>query len=168
MYAMAIEEPKGQLQSRSFTLRRPELTATESIALECLRQIASEGRVANQYEICAAIGTENTNGGTVAGVVNRLVSKGYVERIGGPLQKAMWLRIVSTGQVTAEPRDKTPHWRFRTDRVPAPAIQRVAQYAKPLAERIEAKARALGKPLSEFLMDCVYVGFHHISEEEPS
>ena len=63
----------GALLSRSFTIQQPELSATESIALECLKQIASEGRVADQYEIAAAIGSKNVNGGTMAGIVNRLI-----------------------------------------------------------------------------------------------
>lgn len=158
---MAMER---QLRSKSFTLTLPPLTATESIALECITQIASECRLATQSEIKDSIGDAQSHS-TATGIVNRLIEKGYLERIGGPLQKAMWLRIVATGEITAEPRDKTPHWRFRTERVQSPAIQRITERAKPLADRIEAKARAMGKPLSEFLMDCVYVGFLSIEEE---
>lgn len=164
--ATALREAGMGVKSRNFTLQRVGLSATESIALECLKQIASEGRVADQYEICAAIGSGNTNGGTVAGVVNRLVDKGFVERIGGPLQKGMWLKIVATGQITAEPRNKITHWRFRTDRVPSPAIQSVAQKAKPIAAMIEAEARLLGKSLSDFLSDLVYIGWHEYQAEK--
>ena len=160
---MLMERTEG-VKIRSFTLLG--LSDTERVCLECLKQIASEGRIANQYEICAAIGTENTNGGTVAGVVNRLVSKGHVERIGGPLQKSMWLRIVATGQTTAEPRDKTPHWRYRKEAVPSPAIHHIRQRSKTIAQRIEEKARKLGKPVSEYLMDLVYVGLLSVEEEE--
>jgi hypothetical protein len=88
----------GSVLSKSFAIQQAELTATERIALECLRQIASEGRIADQYEICAGIGSDNMNGGTAAGVVNRLVSKGYIEHVNGnPLQRAIWVRIISTG-----------------------------------------------------------------------
>jgi hypothetical protein len=153
----------GSVLSKSFAIQQVELTATERIALECLRQIASEGRIADQYEICAGIGSDNMNGGTAAGVVNRLVSKGYIEHVNGnPLQRAIWVRIISTGQVTAEPRNKAVHWRYRTEPVPSPAIHRITERNKPLASMIEAQAKALQKPVHEFLMDCVYAGFHSI------
>jgi hypothetical protein len=156
----------GALLSRSFTIQLPELSATESIALECLKQIASEGRVADQYEICAGVGSDNMNGGTAAGVVNRLVAKGYVEHVlGHPLQRAIWVRIVATGQATAEPKCKIVHWRYRKENVPAPAIHQIRERSKTLASMIEAKAKLLNKPVHEFLMDCVYVGFHQIEGE---
>lgn len=143
------------------------LTLSQRIALECLKQIASEGREATQEEITAGIGSRNESGSSATGVINGLVRKGYIEHVAGhPLQRAIWVRIVATNQCTAEPRCKAAHWRYRTDRVPAPTIQRVSEYAKPLAQLIEAKARSLGKPLAEFLIDCVYVGFHEISREE--
>jgi hypothetical protein len=98
---------------------------------------------------------------TVPGIMKRLEEKGYITRT--IYQKG---RVVCVnGVCTAAPKNLAPHWRVRTDRVPAPAIQAVQQRAKPLASMIEAKARSLGKPLHEFLMDCVYVGFHQITQD---
>jgi hypothetical protein len=154
--------PDG-VKAKSFTSPVARLSMIEKVALDCIHKIASEHREATQQEIREAIGYSVP--GTATGVVNRLVAKGYVERIGGPLQKSLWLKIVATNEITAEPRDKTPHWRYRTESVPTPTIHRVAEYAKPLAEMIEAKARSLGKPLAEFLMDCVYVGFNEICHD---
>jgi hypothetical protein len=154
--------PEG-IKSRSFTLGVAQLSVIEQVAYDCIERIADEGREVSQQEIGEAIGYSIP--ATATGVINRLVAKGYVEHVGGRLQKALWLRIVATGRTTAEPRNKTPHWRYRTEKVPAPAIHRVAEHAKPLAEMIEAKASSLGKPLADFLMDCVYVGFHEICRE---
>ena len=154
--------PDG-VQSRSFTLKRSTLSVIEQIALERIALIASERREATQQEIGEAIGYSGP--ATATGVINRLVAKGFVERVGGHLQKAMWLRIVATDQVTAEPRDKTIHWRYRKKGAPTPTIQRISEHAKPLAQLIEAKAKSLGKPLAEFLVDCVYVGFYEICRD---
>jgi DNA-binding MarR family transcriptional regulator len=154
----------GALLSRSFTIQQPELSVTESIALECLKQIASEGREATQDEVRSSVGGEGA--GTATGIINRLVAKGYVEHVtGNPLQRAIWVRIVATGQATAEPKCKIVHWRYRKEKVPAPAIHQIRERSKSLASMIEAKAKLLNKPVHEFLMDCVYVGFHQIEGE---
>lgn len=147
-------------------VRMPE-RVIDRIALECLKQIASEGREATQDEITAGIGSKNQCGSTATGCINRLVRDGFIEHVAGhPLQRGIWVRIKATGQETREPRCTSAHWRCRTENVPSPTIQRVAEYAKPLAELIEAKAKSLGKPMAEFLMDCVYVGFHEICRDE--
>lgn len=157
----------GALLSKSFTIAPVPLTATESIALECLKQIANEGREATQAEITSCIGSGNEAGSTATGVVNRLVAKGYVEHVtGNPLQRAIWVRIVSTGQATAEPKCTVVHWRYRTELAPAPAIHQIRERNRSLAQMIEAKSRELQKPIHEFLMDCVYAGYHSIAGEE--
>lgn len=158
--------PEG-VKSRSFTVVRVPLSTIESIALECLKQIAMEGREATQDELTAGIGSMNECGSTASAVVNRLVSKGYVEHVmGHPLQRGLWVKIVATGQVTAEPRNKALHWRYRTERCPAPAIHRITERNKLLSHMIENKAREHGRSLAQFLEDCVYVGFNEICREE--
>lgn len=156
--------------SNAFEVRRdigrPALTVIERIALECLKQIAREGREATQEEIRAGIGSDNQCGSTATSVINRLVAKGYVARIGLPLQKAMWLRICETGEATAEPRDKTTHHRYRTDRVPAPAIQPVREKMPDIAAMIEREARRSNRPLAAFLADLVYIGWHEYRAEQ--
>jgi len=160
---MLMARVPTSVKSRSFTLGIAQLSVIEQVALDRIAMIADEQREVTQQEIGDAIGYSTS--ATSTGVINRLVAKGYVEHVGGRLQKALWLRVVETGKVTAEPRNKTPHWRYRTEGVPAPTIHRVAEHAKPLAEMIEAKAKSLGKPISDFLIDCVYVGFHEICRD---
>lgn len=160
---MLMARVSGGVKNRSFTIGLAQLSVIERIALDCITTIAEEGREATQQEIGAAIGYSIS--ATSTGVINRLVEKGYVEHVGQRLQRAMWLRVVETDQVTAEPRNKTIHWRYRKESSPHPAIHRVAERAKSLAEMIQAKARSLGKPLDVFLVDCVYVGFHEICRE---
>jgi len=140
------------------------LTTIEGIALECIRQIASEGRRATRDEICAAIGSDNYEGGTVPGVLNRLEAKGYITR--DIYQRGMRLCIVSTGQCTAPPRDTSPHWRLRTESVPTPTIQAVRERNKPIAAMIEAEARQMGKHPADFLADLVYIGWHEYQAEK--
>lgn len=167
---MGMAAPKEQFEARevrgrSLHLSEPPLTDRESRCYEGLKQIASEGRRATQPELCAVVGCDYQTG-TLPAIVNELVKKGYIERIGGRLQKGIWIRIVATGQETAQPPNITPHWRLRTESAPAPTIQALAERSKPLAQMIEAKARTLGKPLHEFLIDCVYAGFHAIDGDE--
>lgn len=151
------------VQGKNFTLSNPPLTAVESIALECLKQIASEGRTATQPELCAATGAGYQTG-TVPAILNRLEKKGYITR--QVFQRGMIVHIVATGQTTRAPNDQTPHWRLRTDRVPAPAIQHFRERAKPVAAMIEAEARLLGKSLTDFLSDLVYIGWHEYQAEK--
>lgn len=154
----------GSVRGRSFTLSNPPLSVTERIALACVEQIASEGRRVSQDEINAAIGSQNTTGSTAAGILGRLEAKGYIER--HIYQRGVQVCIVSTGQCTAPPANTAPHWRLRTEQVPAPAIQAIRERAKPIAAMIEAEARMLGKPMSEFLADLVYIGWHTLEAEK--
>jgi hypothetical protein len=162
--ASAAREQSAGLKSASFTLYQAPLTVTESIALECVRQIAREQRQATNAEICAAIGSENYEGGTAPGVLRRLEEKGYVSRT--MYQRGFQVRIVATGEQTAPPRNTAPHWRTRSDHPPAPAIQAIRERAKPIAAMIEAEARMSGKHHADFLADLVYIGWHQYQAEK--
>lgn len=141
------------------------LTTIESIALECIKQIVREGRRATNAELCAAIGSENYDGGTGPGVLARLEAKGFITR--HRFQRGMQVCIAATGQCTAPPRDTSPHWRLRTEQVPTPAIQTVRERNKPIASMIEAEARTSGKQMTDFLADLVYIGwFAYLAEKE--
>lgn len=141
---------------------RPSLTAIESVALRKLEQIAREGRQATQNEVAEALGASPLTG-TVPGVFNRLQAKGYITR--RYYQRGLEITIVESGLTTAPPADRSPHWRNRTEPVPAPAIQSVKQRDMTLSFRMEQEARALGKPFAEFLTDLVYIGFHGFMQE---
>jgi hypothetical protein len=159
---MLMAAPRSITEVRK--IANAPLSTIESIALECIRQIASEGRRATKAEICAAIGSDNYEGGTVSGVIGRLESKGYIQR--ETYQRGMKLCIVATGQCTAPPRDTSPHWRLRTESVPTPAIQAVRERNKPVSAMIEAEARQLGKHQADFLADLVYIGWHEYQAEK--
>lgn len=139
------------------------LTTVERIALEHCLERAQNGEPATHVSISAAIGSQNTAGSTAAGVLGRLEAKGYIER--HIYQRGVQVCIVGTGQCTAPPTNTAPHWRFRTEQVPAPTIQAIRERSKPIAAMIEAEARNLGKPLSEFLADLVYIGWHGLEAE---
>jgi hypothetical protein len=162
--AVESAQVPGSVRSRGFTLSECPLTAIESIALECLKQIASEGRQATQPEICAAIGVTNIQSGTVPAVLSRLEQKGYITR--EYYQRGMMICIRATGQCTIPPANRAPHWRNRVEAVPTPAIQAIRERSQSVAKWMEEKARREGKSLHEFAMDCAYAGAHAIMAEE--
>lgn len=160
----------ASVQSRSFRIGQSPLTATESIALECLKQIASEGREATQDEIRAGIGSENQCGSTATGVINRLVAKGYVERVGPhPYQKAMWLRIVSSGEQTAEPKNKTPHWRHIYDRsrdsTPTLPRHKIVQTIPTMMAYLDKMMREENLTLETAQLTLMAMGMQHREEQ---
>lgn len=138
------------------------LTAIESIALECLKQIAREGRQATQPELCAATGAMYQSG-TVPAILKRLEQKGYITR--KVYQRGFAVSISGTNLSTAEPPNTAPHWRDRTDQVQSPAIHMVRQKMPQASVLIEQEARKLGKPMSDFLADLVYIGWHEYQRE---
>lgn len=161
--ATAARTVEGGVRSRSFTLYQPELTAIERAVLKICKRAAAEGRELDSIEdMRMELGALSYS--TVPGVMKRLEAKGYITR--QIYQKGRQVCIVSTGQCTLAPRDQTPHWRVRTDRVPSPAIQSVREKAKPVAAMIEAEARLLGKSLTDFLSDLVYIGWHEYQAEK--
>lgn len=161
--ATAFREPAMTgLRSKSFTVAPAPLTPIERIALECLKQIAGDGRQATQAEILAAIGSQAV--ATAPGIVRRLEQKGYITR--SQFQRGFQVCIVETGQCTTPPHDTSPHWRLRTDRPPTPAIQSVRDRSKPIAALIEAEGRVLGKHHSDWLADLVYIGWHAYQAEK--
>lgn len=132
------------------------LTTVERIALEhCLEQ-AKKGQPVTQLSIMAAIGSQNTTGGTSAGVLNRLEAKGYIER--RVYQRGVQVCIPAKGICTAEPQCTVPHWRTITDRAPVPAIQPLRQRDMPLAQWIESTARQLGRDYLDFATELLRRG----------
>jgi SOS-response transcriptional repressor LexA len=150
------------LKSQRFTVFQAPLTTIESRVYEICRRCASAGvELDSQESIIVEVGFESPS--SAADVMRRLETKGYIER--RLFQKGRMVKICETGEWTAEPKNTAPHWRLRKESCPAPAIHQIRERARPLAQMIEAKARALGKPLHEFLIDCVYVGFNEIMHE---
>jgi hypothetical protein len=141
------------------------LTVIERIALESLKQIATEGRRATQAELCAATGV-NYQTGALPAILRRLEDKGYIKR--EVFQRGMTICIPSLGICTAPPIDRSPHWRQRTASVPTPAIQPIRERAKPIASMIETESRLLGKSMTDFLADLVYIGWHEYQAEKDS
>ncbi len=140
------------------------LSAAERAALAVCQRFADEAKRITQYDICEAIGSENWNGGTMAGILNRLEAKGYITRT--IYQRGVQICIASTGKCTIPPENQQPHWRLRTDRTPAPAIQSVRQQAPNEAKEIEADARDRGRSLHQHMMDLVLIG-HRVLRESP-
>jgi SOS-response transcriptional repressor LexA len=158
---MASAAPKTPFDVR-LAARNP-LTPIERTVLERCKEAAAAGeRAPSIEELTAAIGATGVS--TVPGIMNRLEAKGYITR--QIYQRGRVVCITETGQCTRPPNDQTPHWRFRTDRVPSPAIQSIRDKAKPVAAMIEAEARLLGKSLPDFLSDLVYIGWHGYQAEK--
>jgi hypothetical protein len=162
MASAAVRET-NELRSRGFTLSNPPLSPIEQAVLGVCEKAAAEGRELDSIEdMRMELGALSYS--TVPGVMKRLEEKGYITR--QIFQRGRLVCITSTGQCTAPPRDQTPHWRVRTDRVQTPAIQSVRERSKPIAAMIEAEARLLGKSLSDFLGDLVYIGWSEYQAEK--
>lgn len=140
------------------------LTAIERAVFDFCERAAREGRPLEPTEtIMEAIGA--TGSATIPGILKRLERKGYISRT--IYQRGRKVCITATGQCTLPPNDTSPHWRLRdrSQDAPAPAIQQTRQRDLSLFAMIEQAARAEGKPITEFLVDLVYIGWHGFSAE---
>jgi len=154
------------VRGRRLTLSNPPLTFIEQAALEHCASKASTGESVTQVSLTAAIGSQNTAGSTAAGVLNRLESKGYIER--RAFQRGVQVCIVATGQCTAPPPCTVPHWRTITDRAPLPAIQEVRKRDMSLAQWIESTARGLGRDYLDFATELLRRGAQDFRAEQES
>lgn len=134
---------------------RVALSPVEKVALYCVERAAREGRIITKEEICAAIGSDNIEGGTASGVIRRLEEKGYVKR--HKYQRGLMVCIPSLGICTAEPRNKSPHWRD-LPRQPSVTIQTLHQRASNVAMTVEQVARRDGRDLMDLLAELVRRG----------
>jgi hypothetical protein len=155
-----------ELKSRSFTISNPPLSTVEQVALEHCAQQARKGAAVTQLTLMQAVGSQNTTGGTSAGILGRLESKGYIER--KVYQRGVQVCIVATGECTAAPACTVPHWRTITDRAPLPAIHQLRQHDIPLARWIETEARTNGVPIADFLEQLVRRGAQDYRAEQES
>jgi hypothetical protein len=103
-------------------------------------------------------------GGTIPGIMKRLEGKGVIART--VFQRGRQVCILETGKSTAPPNDTSPHWRLRTEAVQSPAIHIVRQKSQPTSNLIEQEARRLGKHMTDFLADLVYIGWHRYQAEQ--
>lgn len=139
------------------------LTPIERTVLQHCERAAVAGEPAPSIEqLTQAIGATGVS--TVPGIMKRLEAKGHITR--QIYQRGRTVCIVSTGDCTAPPNDLTPHWRVRTDRIPAPAIQLVREKVPSVAAQIEREAREANRPLSDFLADLVYIGWAEYRAEK--
>jgi hypothetical protein len=149
--------------ARASSDARLPLTPVEREVFVRCEDAAAKGLPAPSIEaLSQVIGA--TGVATVPGIMKRLEAKGYITR--EIYQRSRMICIVGTGKCTAPPSDRTPHWRIRTDRVPTPAIQSVRERARPIAAMIEAETRLIGKSLTDFLGDLVYIGWHEYQAEK--
>lgn len=129
------------------------LSPVERTALEWCKLAADNGQQVTRANICQAIGSDNHEGGTGPGVLNRLESKGYIKRTF--YQRGVQVCVLSTGQCTAPPRNTAPHWRQR-DPVPTPTIQAVRQKSQTAAGMIEMIVKQTGMAMQDVLAELVH------------
>lgn len=158
---MASAAPKTPFDVRRAA--REALTPIELRVLDICDRAAREGRELDSIEdMRMALGALSYS--TVPGIMKRLEAKGYISRT--VYQRGRQVCITATGKCTAAPNNLAPHWRFRTDNAPVPAIQAFRERAKPIAAMIETEARLMGKSLTDFLGDLVYIGWHEYHAEK--
>lgn len=127
------------------------LTAVERSALERCSQAAETGEQITRAAICQAIGSDNHEGGTGPGVLNRLENKGHIKRTF--YQRGVQVCIVASGKCTAPPRNTAPHWRQRD--VATPTIQAIKQRSMTDAGMIEMIAKQTGMAIQDVLAELV-------------
>lgn len=151
------------IQGKHFSLGNPPLTVVEQRVYDSYCDAAANGSPAPSIEeLAREIGA--TGVATVPGITKRLEEKGYITR--QVYQRGRMVCIVATGQCTLPPKDQTPHWRTRTDRVPAPAIQAIRQRMPSTSAEIERDARERNISLQQHLEDLVYIGHHGYRAEK--
>lgn len=90
-------------------------------------------------------------------IMDRLRRRGLIEV--QRYQKERRVKIVATGNQTAEVRTPAPHWRDRPRDVPAPAVHAVRAQRPDTARDIMTTAQKLGRAPSDFLADLVWIGW---------
>ena len=161
--ATAARKFDGPFDLRRRILRDTALTSIERDVLEICWRAAAENRVLDsQEDIAEVMGFQSPS--SAADVMRRLETKGYIRR--QLYQRGRQVCIVATGQCTAPPSNTAPHWRLRTERVQAPAIQQVRSRMPEASVLIEHEARRLGKHMTDFLADLVYIGWHQYAAEK--
>lgn len=152
--------------SSAFEVRRKAnepLSFVEQRVLDICKRAALESRELDSIEsMTTEIGANGV--ATVPGIMKRLEEKGYITRT--IYQKGRVVCI--NGVCTLPPKNLAPHWRNRTECPPTPAIQPIRERAKPIASMIETESRLLGKTMTDFLADLVYIGWHEYQAEKDS
>jgi hypothetical protein len=125
----------------------------EAIVFSAIEAAANDGlHCPRADDLAEMISVESVS--TTVGIVNRLERKGLitVERF----QKSRRVTIVATGKMTAEPANRTPHWRTRPHNVPSPSLTTLRQRNPDVAQALMIAARHEGRALNDFLADLVW------------
>lgn len=151
------EAVQAQLQADREAQRRPAQLSHNEIAIyRELVQAAREGRPCpnadqlNEVIDCSSASTSTT-------IMSRLERYGLI-RV-DRYQRSRQVHIVATGESTAEPASKVPHWRDRPREVPTPAISVLKQRGPDVMAQIAAWASRRGVPVVDALADLVWVGW---------
>lgn len=128
-----------------------------------LSQAAEMGQLCPTADDLAEVSGVSSVSTTVA-LMHSLESEGRIEV--QRYQKSRQVMITASGLSTAPPANTAPHWRERSESVPAPAIHSIRQKEQKVSEAIETEARRLNVSLSDFLSDLVYIGWHEYLDEK--
>lgn len=106
-------------------------------------------------ELAEVAGVESVS--TTVALMHILESEGRIKV--DRFQKSRQVTIVATGQATAEPNDRTPHWRQIARDVPAPSVQAINDREPTIANLIWAAARKKGYSAQDYLAELVLLGW---------
>jgi hypothetical protein len=127
----------------------------------CARAAADGRQLESIEEMMGMFGFSSYS--TIPGIMRRLEAKGFITR--RIFQRGRQVCITATGQCSAPPACTAPHWRLRAETPPTPPVQQVRQKWPSLSAAIEQEARQLRKPMTDFLADLVYIGWHEFQAE---
>jgi hypothetical protein len=148
----------------------PALTGVEMVALDFLTDAANAGRQVTQQQLAIAVGSQSPNSGTAPGILKRLENKGRIRR--KYFQRGVQVCIVATGQCTAEPACKAPHWREIANKsetiTPVMAIHQVEAEVPNIAAYIHMMMREENMSYQSASIALLSRGIAHREEERGS
>lgn len=132
----------------------------EAMVYRELHRAAEAGQpCASNADLGDTIGSINSTGSTVAGIVKRLEMRGLitVERY----QRERRVTIVATGKSTAEVRTPAPHWRTRPRPASMPSVSPTYLTAKraSMGTALVMAAQQEGMTVQEFIAELAWAGW---------
>jgi hypothetical protein len=128
-------------------------------AFRFIEMKANRGEYVRGDDLDDAIGTDNSSGSTQTGVCRALERRGLIQtRI---YQRGRQFIVTATGKESAEPANKTPHWRTvpRPAKLPGVALASIQARRPDLAGEIIAAARSEGLSVQDFLLELLWTGW---------
>jgi hypothetical protein len=141
------------------------IPAADIVVLQALMAAADEAKPCPTADdilwILGHAGFEYISVASTVNILQRLEARGLIEV--ERWQRSRRVKIVATGQYTADPENKTPHWRLDPPKgVPTPSPAEIRAREPAIAEQIFRRASQEGLSSSEYLSRLVWIGWQQM------